>query len=82
MSIKQGWLRYKVKRRSISREITTPDPIEQKGIDIFLSLLKDKDSQLFSAPLSSERLIENPKREMLIILDYHTIIIINSIYQY
>ena len=82
MSIKQRWLRYKVKRRSASSEITTPYPIEQKGINIFLSLLKDKDSQLFSAPLSSERLIENPKREMLIILDYHTIIIINSIYQY
>lgn len=82
MSIKQRWLRYKVKRRSADRKITTPYPIEQKGINIFLSLLRDKDSQLFNAPLSSERLIENPKREMLIVLDYHKMIIINSIYQY
>ena len=82
MSIKQRWLRHKVKRRSADRKITTLYPIEQKGINIFLSLLRDKDSQLFSAPISSERLIENPKREMLIVLDYHKMIIINSIYQY
>ena len=82
MSIKQRWLRHKVKRRSADHKITTLYPIEQKGINIFLSLLRDKDSQLFSAPISSERLIENPKREMLIVLDYHKMIIINSIYQY
>jgi len=82
MSIKQRWLRHKVKKRLSKREITTPDPIEQKGVDIFLTLLKEQDSQLVNAPLSSERLIENSKREMLVILEHGKMTIINSVYQY
>jgi hypothetical protein len=82
MSIKQRWLRHKVKKRLSKREITSPDPIEQKGVDIFLSLLKEQDSQLVNAPLSSERLIENSKREMLVILEHGKMTIINSVYQY
>jgi hypothetical protein len=82
MNIKQRWLRHKVKKRLSKREITSPDPIEQKGADIFLTLLKEQDSQLVSAPLSSERLIENSKREMLVILEYGKMTIINSVYQY
>ena len=82
MSIKQRWLRYKVKKRLSKREITSPDPIEQKGVDIFLTLLKEQDSQLVNAPLSSERLIENSKREMLVILEHGKMAIINSVYQY
>ena len=82
MSIKQRWLRHKVKKRLSKREITSPDPIEQKGVDIFLSLLKEQDSQLVNAPLSSERLIENSKREILVILEHGKMTIINSVYQY
>jgi hypothetical protein len=82
MRIKQRWLRYKVKKRASKREITSPDPIEQKGVDIFLTLLKEQDSQLVSAPLSSERLIENSKREILAILEHGKMTIINSVYQY
>jgi hypothetical protein len=82
MSIKQKWLRHKVKKRLSKREITSPDPIEQKGVDIFLTLLKEQDSQLVSAPLSSERLIENSKREMLVVLENGKMTIINSVYQY
>ena len=82
MSIKQKWLRHKVKKRLSKREITSPDPIEQKGVDIFLTLLKEQDSQLVNAPLSSERLIENSKREMLVILEHGKMTIINSVYQY
>jgi len=82
MNIKQRWLRHKVKKRLSKREITSPDPIEQKGVDIFLTLLKEQDSQLVSAPLSSERLIENSKREMLVILEHGKMTIINSVYQY
>ena len=82
MNIKQKWLRHRVKKRLSKREITTPDPIEQKGVDIFLTLLKEQDSQLVNAPLSSERLIENSKREMLVILEHGKMTIINSVYQY
>ena len=82
MNIKQRWLRHKVKKRLSKREITSPDPIEQKGVDIFLTLLKEQDSQLVNAPLSSERLIENSKREMLVILGNGKMTIINSVYQY
>jgi len=82
MNIKQRWLRHKVKKRLSKREITSPDPIEQKGVDIFLTLLKEQDSQLANAPLSSERLIENSKREMLVILEHGKMTIINSVYQY
>jgi hypothetical protein len=82
MRIKQRWLRYKVKKRASKRKITSPDPIEQKGVNIFLTLLKEQDSQLVSAPLSSERLIENSKREMLAILEHGKMTIINSVYQY
>ena len=82
MNIKQRWLRHKVKKRLSKREITSPDPIEQKGVDIFLTLLKEQDSQLVNAPLSSERLIENSKREMLVILEHGKMTIINSVYQY
>lgn len=82
MRIKQRWLRHKVKRRVSKRQITSPDPIEQKGVDIFLSLIKDPDSILSTAPLSSERLIENPKREMLLILVGGKMTVINSVYQY
>ena len=82
MNIKQRWLRYKVKRRVSKRQITSPDPIEQKGVDIFLSLIKDPDSILSTAPLSAERLIENPKREMLLILVGGKMTVINSVYQY
>ena len=82
MNIKQRWLRYFVKKRLSKREITSPDPIEQKGVDIFLTLLKEQDSQLVNAPLSSERLIENSKREMLVILEHGKMAIINSVYQY
>lgn len=82
MNIKQRWLRYKVKRRVSKRQITSPDPMEQKGVDIFLSLIKDLDSILSTAPLSSERLIENPKSEMLLILAGGKMTIINSVYQY
>ena len=82
MRIKQRWLRHKVKKRASKREITSPDPIEQKGVNIFLTLLKEQDSQLVSAPLSSERLIENSKREMLAILEHGKMTIINSVYQY
>ena len=82
MNIKQRWLRHKVKKRLSKREITSPDPIEQKGVDIFLTLLKEQDSQLVTAPLSSERLIENSKREMLVVLGNGKMTIINSVYQY
>jgi hypothetical protein len=82
MSLKQRWLRYKVKKRNNQKEIKTIDPIEQKGIEIFISLLKDKDSVLHVAPLSGERFIENPKLEMFIILSYNKLTIINSVYQY
>ena len=82
MNIKQRWLRHKVKKRLSKREIISPDPIEQKGVDIFLTLLKEQDSQLVNAPLSSERLIENSKREMLVILEHGKMTIINSVYQY
>ena len=82
MRIKQRWLRHNVKKRASKREITSPDPIEQKGVNIFLTLLKEQDIQLVSAPLSSERLIENSKREMLAILEHGKMTIINSVYQY
>jgi len=82
MRIKQRWLRHKVKKRLSKREITSPDPIEQKGVNIFLTLLKEQDSKLVNAPLSSERLIENSKREMLVILEHGKMTIINSVYQY
>src|SRR6056300_716666 len=82
MRIKQRWLRRKVKKRIAKREITSPDPIEQKGIEIFLYLLKDKNTLLSTAPLSSERLIENPEKEMLLVLEHNKITVINSVYQY
>ena len=82
MSIKQKWLRHKVKKRLFKREITSSDPIEQKGVSIFLTLLREQDSKLINAPLSSERLIENHKREMLLIMGDRKLTIINSVYQY
>jgi hypothetical protein len=82
MNIKQRWLRYITNQRMLSREVISSNPIEQKGVNIFLSLLKDPNSMLSVAPISGEKLIDNGEKEILAILSYNNLTIINSVYQY
>jgi hypothetical protein len=82
MNIKQRWLRYITNQRMLSREVISSNPIEQKGVNIFLSLLKNPNSMLSVAPISGEKLIDNGEKEILAILSYNNLTIINSVYQY
>jgi hypothetical protein len=82
MNIKQRWLRYIANQKTVTQEVVSTDPIEQKGANIFLSMLKEPHSVLSVAPLSGEKMINNPERKMLIILSYNNLTIINSVYQY
>lgn len=82
MNIKQRWLRYIANQKTVTQEVVSTDPIEQKGANIFLSMLKEPYSVLSVAPLSGEKMINNPERKMLIILSYNNLTIINSVYQY
>ena len=82
MNIKQRWLRYIANQRILNQEVVSSNPIEQKGVNIFLSLLKDPNSMLTVAPISGEKLIDNREKEILAILSYNNLTIINSVYQY
>jgi hypothetical protein len=82
MNIKQRWLRHIANQRILSQEVVSSNPIEQKGVNIFLSLLKDTNSVLSVAPISGEKLIDNGEKEILAILSYNNLTIINSVYQY
>jgi hypothetical protein len=82
MNIKQRWLRHIANQRILSQEVVSSNPIEQKGVNIFLSLLKDPNSMLTVAPISGEKLIDNREKEILAILSYNNLTIINSVYQY
>jgi hypothetical protein len=82
MNIKQRWLRHIANQRMLSQEVVSSNPIEQKGVNIFLSLLKDPNSMLTVAPISGEKLIDNREKEILAILSYNNLTIINSVYQY
>jgi len=82
MNIKQRWLRHIANQRILNQEVVSSNPIEQKGVNIFLSLLKDPNSILTVAPISGEKLIDNREKEILAILSYNNLTIINSVYQY
>jgi hypothetical protein len=82
MNIKQRWLRHIANQRILNQEVVSSNPIEQKGVNIFLSLLKDPNSMLTVAPISGEKLIDNREKEILAILSYNNLTIINSVYQY
>ena len=82
MNIKQRWLRYIANQKTATQEVVSTDPVEQKGANIFLSMLKEPQSVMSVAPLSGEKMINNPERKMLIILSYNNLTIINSVYQY
>jgi hypothetical protein len=82
MNIKQRWLRHIANQRILSQEVVSSNPIEQKGVNIFLSLLKDPNSVLSVVPISGEKLIDNREKEILAILSYNNLTIINSVYQY
>jgi hypothetical protein len=40
MNIKQRWLRHIANQRILNQEVVSSNPIEQKGVNIFLSLLR------------------------------------------
>jgi hypothetical protein len=62
MNIKQRWLRHIANQRILNQEVVSSNPIEQKGVNIFLSLLKDPNSMLTVAPISGEKLIDNREK--------------------
>ena len=74
--------RWKVKRRTKAEKRPEMDETEIKVVDIVLHLIRDLDSELSEAPLSSEKLIENKEREMLAVITDGKVIVINSVYQY
>lgn len=62
---------------------TPPIPKEEQFcIDICKKLISNPDSKLTFAPLSNKRFIKYEKEDMFIIMESHTINLINHVYSY
>lgn len=62
---------------------TLPIPEEEKiTIEICKKLISDPDSKLTFAPISYKRFIKNETKNMFIVIENHTINLINHVYSY
>jgi hypothetical protein len=60
-----------------------PIPEEEKiTIEICKKLISDPDSKLTFAPISNKRFIKNENKNMFIVIENHTINLINHVYSY
>jgi hypothetical protein len=62
---------------------TPPIPEEEKiSVQICKKLILDPDSELTFTPISGKRFIKNESKNMFIVIEHHTINLINHVYSY
>jgi hypothetical protein len=62
---------------------TPPIPEEERiTVEICKKLISDPESKLTYAPISNKRFIKNEKKSMFIVIEHHTINLINHVYSY
>jgi hypothetical protein len=60
-----------------------PVPVEEKiTVEICKKLILDPDSKLTLTPISGKRFIKNESKNMFIVIESHTINLINHVYSY
>jgi len=62
---------------------TLPVPVEEKiTVEICKKLILDPESKLTFAPISGKRFIKNETKNMFVVIENHTINLINHVYSY
>jgi hypothetical protein len=62
---------------------TPPIPEEERiTVEICKKLISDPNSKLTYAPISNKRFIKNEEKHMFIVIEHHTINLINHVYSY
>jgi len=62
---------------------TPPIPEEEKiTVEICKKLINNPESKLTYAPISNKRFVKNEKKNMFIVIEQHTINLINHVYSY
>ena len=62
---------------------TPPIPEEERiTVEICKKLIRDPDSELTYAPISAKRFIKNESKSMFVVIEHHTINLINHVYSY
>jgi hypothetical protein len=62
---------------------TPPIPEEERiTVEICKKLINDPESKLTYAPISNKRFIKNEEKSMFIVIEQHTINLINHVYSY
>ena len=62
---------------------TQPIPVEEKiTVEICKKLILDPESKLTFAPISGKRFIKNESKNMFVVIEHHTINLINHVYSY
>ena len=62
---------------------TPPVPEEEKiTVEICKKLISDSESELTYAPISGKRFIKNESKHMFVVIEHHTINLINHVYSY
>jgi hypothetical protein len=62
---------------------TPPIPEEEKiSVEICKKLILDPDSELTFTPISGKRFIKNESKNMFVVIEHHTINLINHVYSY
>ena len=62
---------------------TPPIPEEEKiTVEICKKLIMDPESKLTFAPISGKRFIKNENKNMFVVIEHHTINLINHVYSY
>jgi len=62
---------------------TPPIPEEERiTVEICKKLINDPDSELTYAPISAKRFIKNESKSMFVVIEHHTINLINHVYSY
>ena len=62
---------------------TPPVPEEEKiTVEICKKLINDSESKLTYAPISGKRFIKNESKNMFVVIEHHTINLINHVYSY
>ena len=62
---------------------TPPIPEEERiTVEICRKLISDPESKLTYAPISGKRFIKNENKNMFVVIEHHTINLINHVYSY
>ena len=62
---------------------TPPIPEEERiTVEICKRLINDPESELTYAPISAKRFIKNESKSMFVVIEHHTINLINHVYSY